>query len=47
LQRAQRAGFSPIFTGRAQAIQSLQRSLGRTFRGPTAAYWSLGKRGLD
>jgi NADPH-dependent ferric siderophore reductase len=47
LQAAERAGFSPVFTGRAQAIQALQRSLGRTFRGPTVAYWSLGKRGLD
>jgi NADPH-dependent ferric siderophore reductase len=47
LQAAQLAGFTPIFTGRAQAIQSMQRSLGRSFRGPTAAYWSLGKRGLD
>jgi NADPH-dependent ferric siderophore reductase len=47
LQSAQQSGAAPIFSGRAQAIQSLQRTLGRSFRGPTKAYWSLGKRGLD
>lgn len=39
-----------IFTGRGQSIQALRtrlRELGVAARGPTKAYWSVGKSGLD
>ena len=39
-----------IFTGRGQSIQALRtrlRELGVAARGPTKAYWSVGKTGLD
>jgi len=47
LAAAKRDGYSPIYAGRAQAIQALKRSLGNDGKGPTKAYWSLGKTGLD
>lgn len=47
LAAAKRDGYSPVYAGRAHAIQALKRSLGSDGKGPTKAYWSLGKTGLD